>query len=652
MQAFLDEIENIDLYPHLCNEQMASKVKALLSKKRIYTLFGRKFKDDDKVTNLLRKLAANQNDGKLWGWWNREQTELWISQQVVEALLDAETEGYKTGLDRQALTDALLAGLNRRMPAAASDSTGMRKNELLSLVGLLRKLDARIDYPRYCAFIASIPDATLGNRLRTAEMLQQLAPDGMPAADSLLALASRTMMGSLYWRDKAPLEPTPRRFAQPDMSDVENTLTAYRILRAAGNRKAELEKIRNYFFEQRKSGSWRNTYESSRIVETIMPDMLEKDGGTFREASLTIDGQRFGKFPLTRTYAPGKEITVRKEGSMARILHSLPTSLERQTGTCGRRLHGLYPVPQGRQARDNSPCRGARRTGGNRNGRFRRRIRHGRDPDPRRLFLRLERKRRFLERNTPGILQGEGRRLLQQAPQGDAYLHRQAPAPLYGLLPPQPGACRADVLPGIPWPQRDEKMRRGRSAVDALTEGEGQQRDYYTRYLNRSSATTALWSLTIFLRHVITDALESVVVKDVVDAQYPSQIAESTAVTAPAVTETVGHVPLHRTVGIGRRRIVEVARKDHRIGRSIHFGTDFTYLPGTDTTVVFQFAQDLLDGGVAVVILPEPVPELGNARSLEVDSEEPHRIAADEQVGTQVVVARIGKPDVFMIENG
>lgn len=316
MQAFLDEIENIDLYPHLCNEQMASKVKALLSKKRIYTLFGRKFKDDDKVTNLLRKLTANQNDGKLWGWWNREQTELWISQQVVEALLDAETEGYKTGLDRQALTDALLAGLNRRMPAAASDSTGMRKNELLSLVGLLRKLDARIDYPRYCAFIASIPDATLGNRLRTAEMLQQFAPDGMPAADSLLALASRTMMGSLYWRDKTPREPTPRRFAQPDMSDVENTLTAYRILRAAGNRKAELEKIRNYFFEQRKSGSWRNTYESSRIVETIMPDMLEKDGGTFREASLTIDGQRFGKFPLTRTYEPGKEITVRKEGSM------------------------------------------------------------------------------------------------------------------------------------------------------------------------------------------------------------------------------------------------------------------------------------------------------------------------------------------------
>lgn len=316
MQAFLDEIGNIDLYPHLCNEQMASKVKALLSKKRIYALFGRKFKDGDKVTNLLRKLTANQNDGKLWGWWNREQTELWISQQVVEALLDAETEGYKTGLDRQSLADVLLADLNRRMPAAASDSTGMRKNELLSLVGLLRKLDARIDYPRYCAFIASIPDATLGNRLRTAEMLQQLTPDEAPVADSLLALASQTMMGSLYWRDKTAREPIPLRFVRPDMGDIENTLTAYRILRAAGNRNTELEKIRNYFFEQRKSGSWRNTYESSRIVETIMPDMLEKDGGEFREAGLTIDGQRFGKFPLTRTYGAEKEIIVRKEGSM------------------------------------------------------------------------------------------------------------------------------------------------------------------------------------------------------------------------------------------------------------------------------------------------------------------------------------------------
>ncbi len=99
------------------------------------------------------------------------------------------------------------------------------------------------------------------------------------------------------------------------MSDVENTLTAYRILRAAGNRsRPELEKD-PATTSSNSAKAVRGATPSSRIVETIMPDMLEKDGGAFREASLTIDGQRFGKFP-TRTYAPGKEITVRKEGSM------------------------------------------------------------------------------------------------------------------------------------------------------------------------------------------------------------------------------------------------------------------------------------------------------------------------------------------------
>lgn len=317
MQTFLDEIAHVDSYPHLCNEQMASKVKALLAKKRIYGMFGKKFKDGDKIGKLLRKLAANRNDGKLWGWWNREQTELWISQQVVEALLDAEAEGYQTGLDRQAVTDVLLAALHRRIASATADTTGMRKAEVLSTLNVLRRLDAKIDYPRYGAFLASMPDVTLGNRLRTAELLMQLTPGTQPDADSLLALASQTMMGSLYWQEKqAPDRPMPRLCMLPNLNEVENTLTAYRILRTMGGHEQELEKVRNYFFELRKGGSWRNTYESSRIVETVMPDVLGKGEGKFRETSLTVNGERFGKFPVTKTYDAGQVISIEKEGPL------------------------------------------------------------------------------------------------------------------------------------------------------------------------------------------------------------------------------------------------------------------------------------------------------------------------------------------------
>ena len=63
---------------------------------------------------------------------------------------------------------------------------------------------------------------------------------------------------------------------------------------------------------------------------------------------------------------------------------------------------------------------------------------------------------------------------------------------------------------------------------------------------------------------------------------------------------------------------------------------------------------------IQVIILPiaqhkpgvlEAAAQLGDARSLEVHRENAHRISLDEQVGAQVVVAGIGKPDVFAVEN-
>lgn len=316
MQTFLDEIEKVDRYPYLCNEQMASKVKVLLSKKRIYDLLGKKFGDDAKIGDLIRKLLRNQNGDKLWGWWNQENTELWISQQVIEALLDAEAAGYKTGFDRQPAIFTLLSGLNNRLSETnAPDPAGIRKNEILFLLEALHKLDAKIDYPRYCNFVAAMPDTLLCTRLKTMETLMRLAPGRKPDTDSLLRLSAETMMGSLYWADAEGPGILPRPFMLPNLNTAENTLAAYRILRAAGGHETELEKIRNYFFEQRRSGSWRNTYESSRIVETILPDMLEKSGGELEEPALTVNGERSGKFPLTRTYGAGEEIRIKKEGS-------------------------------------------------------------------------------------------------------------------------------------------------------------------------------------------------------------------------------------------------------------------------------------------------------------------------------------------------
>ena len=317
VQLLLDEIEKVDRYPYMCNEQMASKIKTLLSEKRICAMFHIDFKENNKIGNLIGKLNKNKNNDNLWGWWNKDKTELWISKQVVEAMLDAEAEGYKINFDKQAVVDVLIRELDRRLSSVQGISTNNYpvKHELLNLLELLGKLEAKINYVQYISLISSLPDATFNDRLRSMEikLAMDTSPEGL--ADSLLNLASVSLMGALYWEEKEDSgDALPRRFLLPSINNIENTLTAYRTLRQAGGYDTELERIRSYFFEMRRNGSWQNTYESSRILETIMPDIL-KEGSAFREPVLTINGKRMD-LPLTKEFPQGEVINVRKEGSL------------------------------------------------------------------------------------------------------------------------------------------------------------------------------------------------------------------------------------------------------------------------------------------------------------------------------------------------
>ncbi|WP_298648955.1 carboxypeptidase-like regulatory domain-containing protein [uncultured Proteiniphilum sp.] len=316
MQSFLDEIDRIDRYPYLCNEQIASKIKALLLKKRICPMFGMEFKEDNKIRSLLRRLERNKNSDNLWGWWNQDKTELWISKQIVEAMLDADADGYKVNFNKQGALDALIRELNRRLSIAkeVSDDSFI-KHELLNLLELLRKLDAKIDYDQYFRLVSSLTDITVNDRLKSMQMALLLDVNDKPQVDSLLSLSSETMLGSVYWGEKEKEGIPPGHFMLPNVNNTENTLAAYRILRETGGYDEQLEKIRNYFFEIRKSGSWQNTYESARIMETIMPDMIKPEG-SFSDARLTINGKQYEEFPLTAEFGAGEMIDVRKAGTI------------------------------------------------------------------------------------------------------------------------------------------------------------------------------------------------------------------------------------------------------------------------------------------------------------------------------------------------
>ncbi len=306
IDMFLDEIDRTIAYKYMCNEQMASKLKALAAKKRICDITGREFKELKTAHDLLKRLNTNMNSDGMWGWWERGKTEIWITRQVVEAL----TSSFEAGFTKSKPADKTLRGLQNELKNIMDSGilAERRRNDIADIAKMMRDyfgVTTHIPQPAYDTDDITILEYVYGGGDANAHLI-----------DSLLAKSRRTMTGSMYWGDDERQGIMPiARVLRPAGGNVSATLAAYRILRKAGRHEAELEKIRNYFFEIRCGGSWRNTYESSRIIETILPDMLGQEG-SFEGTQLTVNGRTVKDFPYKATFPAGDSIAVTKQGTL------------------------------------------------------------------------------------------------------------------------------------------------------------------------------------------------------------------------------------------------------------------------------------------------------------------------------------------------
>lgn len=318
LEVFLREIEKVDSYPYMCNEQMASKIKALLSKKQIAGMFGKEFKEDKKINNLISRLNKNKNTDGLWGWWNKSKTERWISRQVVSALLAAEAAGYKSDLNKTRLTNDLVAELKTGLSNLSHTTPNQipyAKQELLERLINLKHINATIEYKDYFKQInEQLPSRTLTDKLKTMEAMVTIGLKNEINMDSLMHYSRKTMLGSIFWGDAGEIDLFYRGFILPYNNNTDHTLVAYRILKAVGGYDKEMEKVRNYFFERRRGGAWNNIYEASRIIETIMPDVLTSEQA-FTEVTMTLNGRKITKFPFTEQRESMGTVQIKKEGT-------------------------------------------------------------------------------------------------------------------------------------------------------------------------------------------------------------------------------------------------------------------------------------------------------------------------------------------------
>src|SRR5690606_38994117 len=82
-------------------------------------------------------------------------------------------------------------------------------------------------------------------------------------------------------------------------NDIDNTLIVYQMMESRNPSDPNLFLLRNYFLEKR-TRSWANTYQSSSIIEILLPSLL-KQGVKGLVPQLKIEGSlsnTFKEFPV------------------------------------------------------------------------------------------------------------------------------------------------------------------------------------------------------------------------------------------------------------------------------------------------------------------------------------------------------------------
>jgi uncharacterized protein YfaS (alpha-2-macroglobulin family) len=302
-----NEIENLFYYSYECNEQLASKLIALLAQESIYRYKNKAFMRKNQVSRLIRALEKNQNPDGCWGWWDRSETSLWVTIHVVGALTKAKQMGYNIRMNNKSLSDYFTWKLE----------SSIKSEEKLDLLYLMSFTDEKIDYPRYISKIEVNSLKNLADKFRLIELRQKLS---IPySIDSVLKFENRTMFGNIYFGK-------PSDDKSVCLNEVQTTLVAYRILKNSKLKSDDyLGRIRNFFFERRRLGRWQNTFESASVIETILPDLLTGSKGETRKSTLTLSGsvnKTVTEFPFEIKTKPSDSIRITKTGTFPVYLTS------------------------------------------------------------------------------------------------------------------------------------------------------------------------------------------------------------------------------------------------------------------------------------------------------------------------------------------
>jgi len=93
-----NELQTLVDYKYECNEQLASRLIALLLQQELETSALKKASNMRRIKRTIEQLIDNRNTQGLWGWWKGSPTTWWITEHVFSALYKARTAGVMFSL--------------------------------------------------------------------------------------------------------------------------------------------------------------------------------------------------------------------------------------------------------------------------------------------------------------------------------------------------------------------------------------------------------------------------------------------------------------------------------------------------------------------------------------------------------------------------
>ena len=285
-------------YPYSCNEQLASKLKALVLYQRHVQKEAHP-QTSKKIKRIIRQLRDHQNEQGLWGWWNINRTEMWVSRHVLEALVMARNAGYLVQLDFAKITEEAVWDLG----SIRSVSEKINWLYIASILGL------EIDRSRYIRDLDASEKPNLEDRLRWARVKQL---NGL--SDSLAWLDThvfRDPLGRSYLDDEEKEE----GFSDRKLKLTTLALSLY-TYDSTFQESAEKLGLLDYLIDQVAQEGYLNTYTASNAIDALLTsgevgleDALKLSYSSGEQAK-TIE-----TFPYQDVIEEPEELTFRLEGS-------------------------------------------------------------------------------------------------------------------------------------------------------------------------------------------------------------------------------------------------------------------------------------------------------------------------------------------------